>query len=87
MAKINQDLNIGINLKKIRKSKGYTQKDLCSKLDLMGRPTSQSTYAQIETGKRNIFLSDLIALKRILNVSYDEIFDGLEPVDKSSKLV
>ena len=86
MTKINQDINLGENLKRIRTSKGYTQSDVCSKLDLVGRPTLQSTYAQIETGKRNIFLSDLIALKRIFNVSYDEFFVGLEPINKSSKL-
>jgi len=43
----------------------------------------QSTYAQIETGTRNIFVSDLIAIKRILNVSYDEFFKDLEPIIKS----
>lgn len=42
----------------------------------------QSTYAQIETGARNIFVSDLIALKRILGFSYDDIFKDLEPKSK-----
>ena len=48
----------------------------------MGRPMLQNNYAQIESGKRNIFLSDLIALKNIFNVSYDELFENLEPLSK-----
>ena len=82
MTKIIQDVNLGENLKKLRKDRGFTQADICAKLDLMGRPTLQSTYAQIESGTRNIFLSDLIALKRTLNVEYDDLFDGIEPINK-----
>ena len=43
---------------------------------------SQSNYALIESGKRNIFLSDLITIKEILNISYDELFDGLTPLSR-----
>lgn len=85
MTKIIQDVKFGHNLKKIRNAKGYTQKDICTKLDLMGRPTLQSTYAQIESGKRNIFLSDLIALKQILDVNYDELFEGIKPINKNKQ--
>jgi len=42
----------------------------------------QNNYAQIESGKRNIFLSDLIALKEIFGVSYDELFKDLKPISK-----
>ncbi len=82
MTKILQDVNLGINLKRIRKSKGFTQDEVCTKLSLLGRPMLQNNYAQIESGKRNIFLSDLIALKEIYNVSYDEFFRDLKPISK-----
>jgi len=82
MTKIIQDVNIGINLQNIRKSKGLTQEQVCAKLSIIGRPMGQSTYAQIETGARNIFASDLIALKSILNVKYDDMFRGLSPINK-----
>lgn len=82
MAKILQDISIGNNLQSIRKSKGLTQNDICAKMTLLGRPMLQSTYAQIETGVRNIFVSDLIALRNVLNVQYCDFFKGLEPINK-----
>lgn len=82
MAKLIQDINLGKNLQRLRKVNGFTQEDICAKLDLVGRPMLRSTYAQIETGARNIFISDLIALKCIFNVDYDEIFQDLKPINK-----
>ena len=82
MSKFIQDLNIGKNIQKLRKMKGFTQENICAKLDLAGRPMIRSTYAQIETGKRNIFVSDLIAIKNILNVEYEDIFNDLQPINK-----
>lgn len=82
MTKILQDVNLGANLKQLRNSKGLTQDDVCAKLSVMGRPMLQSNYAQIESGKRNIFLSDLLVLKEIFEVSFDDIFKGLKPINK-----
>lgn len=82
MAKILQDISIGDNLQRLRKAKKLTQNDICAQLSLKGRPMLQSTYAQIETGARNIFVSDLIALKEVLSTSYEEMFKGLTPVNK-----
>ena len=42
----------------------------------------QSTYAQIETGARNIYVSDLIALKSVLHADFDDFFKGLTPISK-----
>lgn len=82
MSKLIQDINLGKNIQKLRKANGLTQENICAKLDLVGRPMLRSTYAQIETGARNIFVSDLIAIKDILNVGYDEIFKDLKPINK-----
>ena len=82
MTKILQDINLGANLKRIRTSKNLTQEAVCAKLSVMGRSMMQNNYAQIESGKRNIFLSDLIALKEIFGISYDELFKDLKPISK-----
>lgn len=82
MAKILQDISVGGNLRAIRKRRKLTQNDVCAQMAQLGRPMLQSTYAQIESGSRNIFVSDLIALKRVLHVEYSEFFQGLEPVNK-----
>lgn len=82
MAKFIQDISIGGNLKRLRKMQGLTQTDVCARMELFGRPMSQSTYAMIESGTRNIFVSDVIALKRIFNVEFEELFTNLEPINK-----
>ena len=82
MAKLLQDLSIGDNLRTLRKRRGLTQNDVCAQMAQMGRPMLQSTYAQIESGSRNIFISDLIALKRVLHADYKDLFQDLEPINK-----
>ena len=52
-------------------------------LDVYKRqPMLQSAYSQIETGRRNLFVSDLIALRTVLNAQYDDFFRGLVPIDR-----
>lgn len=82
MAKILRDLSIGDNLRTLRKKRKLTQNDVCAQMAQMGRPMLQSTYAQIESGSRNIFISDLIALKRVLRADYGDFFADLEPINK-----
>lgn len=79
MEKIKQDLNIGRNIQRIRKSRRMSQKDVVIQMNLRGRMISVSGYAHIEQGRQNLFVSDLIMLKEILNVPYEEFFRGLIP--------
>ena len=72
-----QDVSIGNNLKTLRKKFGYSQSELVAKLQLMGSNMSRSTYSKIETGTRNIRISDFIALKQIYDVDFSEFFIGL----------
>jgi len=65
------------NLKNIRVSKNMTQEQTVAKLQLLGSPISRSTYSLIEMGKGNIFISDLVGLRQIFNVEYDEFFEGI----------
>ena len=50
-----------------------------AKLHLMGSNMSRSTYSKIETGTRNIRISDFLALKQIYGVDFSEFFIGLLP--------
>ncbi len=79
MQKLLQDVNIGGNIQRLRKSRNYSQTDMVTKLQLLGRAMSRANYAHIEQGIRNIYISDLILLKRILNVDYEEFFKDLIP--------
>ena len=60
-----------------------TQAELGAALEELGRNMSINTLSQIENGKRNIFVSDLICIKQIFELdSFDAFFDGLEPKKK-----
>lgn len=74
-----QDISIGENLRRLRENAGYSQAQLTAKLRLTGGNMSRSTYSKIETGSRNIRISDLIALKLIYEVDFSEFFIGLIP--------
>ena len=82
MQKFLQDISIGQNLQKLRKSRNLSQNDMVVRLALLGRSMTRANYAHIEQGIRNIYISDLILFKEILNVGYEEFFDGLRPVTK-----
>ena len=82
MEKIKQDLNIGRNIQRIRKSRKMSQKDVVIQMNLRGRMISVSGYARyahIEQGRQNLFVSDLIILKEIFDVPYESFFLGLSP--------
>ena len=68
------DLPLGRTIQNIRMAKQMSQKDVTTKLQLMGSIMSRSTLANIETGRRNIKASDLKALKIIFDVDYEEFF-------------
>ena len=74
-----QDISIGGNLQSLRQRYGYSQSKLVIKLHLMGSNMSRSTYSKIETGTRNIRISDFLALKQIYGVDFSEFFIGLLP--------
>ncbi|MGI6011290.1 MAG: helix-turn-helix domain-containing protein [Ruminococcus sp.] len=58
----------------IRMARNMTQMQVVEKMQLMGSTMSRSTYANIESGRRNIKASDLKALKIIFDVDYCEFF-------------
>ena len=73
-----QDVNIGKNLRSLREQHGYS-----FNLHLMGSNMSRSTYSKIETGTRNIRISDFLALKQIYGVDFSEFFVGLLPEENT----
>lgn len=69
-----QDVPLGRNIQTIRMSREMTQMQVVEKMQLIGSSISRSTYANIETGRRNIKASDLKALREVLDVDYSEFF-------------
>ena len=77
MSKILQDRNIGKNIQRLRLTNNMTQADLTAALGEHNREMSIITISQIENGKRNIFASDLVRLKLIFDVPFEEFFKGM----------
>lgn len=75
--KIKINPSFGNNLRKIRLEHGYTQEQITAKLQLLNQDISRSIYSQIECGTYNIRVSELVALKTIYNISYDDFFASL----------
>lgn len=65
---------IGKNIRSIRERVGMTQELLAAKLQLCGCDITRSAVAKIEVGQRHLYIDEVILIKEILNVSYDEIF-------------
>ena len=77
MMKLRPDRDIGSNIQKARKLKGFTQDQTIAKLQLMGVEISRSTYAKIETYRINVRTSELIALASIFGVDINFFFSDL----------
>ena len=69
---------IGERLKLLRQRDGLSQRDLASKLQLIGIDMDKNVITRIETDKRYVTDFELQALKEIFKVSYDYLIDGIE---------
>ncbi len=65
---------IGQNIKELREKSGLTQEMLSAKLQTEGCDITRSALAKIEVGQRHLYPDEIILLKMILKVSFDEIF-------------
>lgn len=66
---------IGNNVRKIREAQGMTQDMLAAKLQLAGCDITRSAVAKIEVGQRHLYPDEIILLRKILNTTYEAIFD------------
>ena len=64
---------IGANIRALREQAGITQDALAAKLQLAGCDITRSAVAKIEVGQRHLYPDELIRIKEILHVSYDDI--------------
>lgn len=71
---------VGNNIRILRERKKFTQEILAAKLQVNGCDITRSAVAKIEVGQRHIYPDEIILIKKILGVTYDEIFDVKEGV-------
>ena len=62
------------NLQILRAKSGLSQYQLVEKMQLRGSSISRSTYSKIELGLANIKVTDLVILREVYDVAYDDFF-------------
>ena len=74
---MNKDVEkkVGNNVRGLRERRKLTQEELAAKLQVNGCDITRSAVAKIEVGQRHLYPDEIILIKKILNVSYDDIFN------------
>lgn len=66
---------VGQNIRLLREKAGITQELLAARLQLNGCDITRSAVAKIEVGQRHLYPDEVILIKEILNVPYEDIFN------------
>ena len=74
--KIKQDLHIGENIRRLRKQKGLGQTDLVRILQIDGCDMTRECLVKIERCTQHIQASQLQAIRKALDTTYDALIDG-----------
>ena len=69
------EARVGSNIRTIREARGMTQDTLAAKLQLCGCDITRSAVAKIEVGQRHLYPDEIIFIRRILNTTFDAIFE------------
>ena len=76
---INGKLNIiGNNIKKFRKNKGYSQRELSEKLELLGLTIYHTDIHKIEHGTKAIRDFEIKGFCIALNITLDDIYEDTD---------
>lgn len=65
---------IGQNIRKYRLQKGYTQEQLCQKLDLFGLNLYHSDIYLIENNKRLVRDYEAFAFAKVFEITLDDLY-------------
>ncbi|MBR3929743.1 MAG: helix-turn-helix transcriptional regulator [Clostridia bacterium] len=76
--KIKQDNRIGENIRRIRKLRKLGQTDLVRMLQIEGCDMTRECLVKIERCTQHILSSQLRAIKKALNTTYDALIDGAD---------
>ena len=72
---LSQNNLIGKNLKKIRKDKRISQRELANKLELLGIYICRGSISRIEEGLRTVTDIELAGLAKVLEIEISDLMD------------
>ena len=70
------DKRIGQSIRRLRKWHQLTQDELSARLQVRGCDVTRSALAKIEVGQRHLYPDEILNIKEILDVPFDDIFYG-----------
>ena len=65
---------LGANIRTLREKIGLTQEQVAASLQVAGCDITRSAFAKIEVAQRHLYPDEIVLLKNILKVSYEEFF-------------
>lgn len=66
---------VGQNIRNLREKASFTQEQLSAKLQVLGCDITRSALAKIEVGQRHLYVDELILIKQILKVSFEDLLN------------
>ncbi|MFQ9872279.1 MAG: helix-turn-helix domain-containing protein [Oscillospiraceae bacterium] len=70
----NYEKRFGRNIRLLRQEKGMTQEQLAAQLQVNGCDITRSALAKIEVGQRHLYPDEILILRDILRVSFEDLF-------------
>ena len=64
---------VGQNIRSLREKAGLTQENLSAYMQIEGCDITRSALAKIEVGQRHLYPDEIIVIRKILKVNYDDI--------------
>ncbi len=65
---------VGKNIERLRKERGFKQKDFIAKIQVMGCDINPTSYSKLEGQLRSATDREIYAIAKILNVPMEELF-------------
>jgi len=70
-------MNIGKNIRRLRKACKFTQVQVASQLQVTGSTITESALIKIEGGYHTIVDRDIARLRKIFNCTFEDFFKGI----------
>lgn len=70
----NCEKRVGQNIRELRERQDLTQDMLSARLQVNGCDITRSALAKMEVGQRHIYVDELILIKEILGVTFEDLF-------------
>ena len=65
---------VGKNIERLRKERGFKQKDFIAKIQVMGCDINPTSYSKLEGQLRSATDREIYVIAKILNIPMEELF-------------